>query len=50
MKKLLASLLATLALMSGAHASSESLVLDKFPKERVTDLAALQNGAKIFVN
>ena len=50
MKKLLASLLATRALMSGAHASSESLVLDKFPKERVTDLAALQNGAKIFVN
>jgi ubiquinol-cytochrome c reductase cytochrome c1 subunit len=49
MKKLLASLLATLALMSGVHAN-ESLVLDKFPKERVTDLAALQNGAKIFVN
>ncbi len=49
MKKLLASLLATLALMSGVHAN-ESLVLDKFPKERVTDLAALQNGAKLFVN
>lgn len=49
MKKLLASLLATLALMSGVHAN-ESLVLDKFPNERVTDLAALQNGAKIFVN
>ncbi|MCH8179784.1 MAG: cytochrome c1 [Proteobacteria bacterium] len=49
MKKILASLLATLALMSGVHAN-ESLVLDKFPKERVTDLAALQNGAKLFVN
>jgi ubiquinol-cytochrome c reductase cytochrome c1 subunit len=53
MKKILASLLAALlatsALMSGAHANT-ALVLDKFPKERVTDLAALQNGAKLFVN
>jgi ubiquinol-cytochrome c reductase cytochrome c1 subunit len=49
MKKLLASLLAVLALMGSAHANTE-LVLDKFPKERVTDLAALQNGAKLFVN
>ncbi len=49
MKKILASLLATLALMSGVHAN-ESLVLDKFPKERMSDLAALQNGAKLFVN
>ena len=44
-----ALLLATSALMSGAHANT-ALVLDKFPKERVTDLAALQNGAKLFVN
>mgnify|MGYP000305298174 CR=1 FL=1 len=53
MKKILASLLAALlatsVLMSGAHANT-ALVLDKFPKERVTDLAALQNGAKLFVN
>jgi ubiquinol-cytochrome c reductase cytochrome c1 subunit len=53
MKKILASLLAALlaasALISGAHANT-ALVLDKFPKERVTDLAALQNGAKLFVN
>jgi ubiquinol-cytochrome c reductase cytochrome c1 subunit len=49
MKKILASLLAAIALMSGAHANTD-LVLDKFPKERVTDLAALQNGAKLFVN
>ncbi len=50
MKKILASLLAAIALVSGAHANTGSLVLDKFPKERVTDLAALQNGAKLFVN
>ncbi|HEX5355704.1 MAG TPA: cytochrome c1 [Aquabacterium sp.] len=49
MKKILASLLAAFALVSGAHANTE-MVLDKFPKERVTDLAALQNGAKLFVN
>ncbi len=49
MKKILASLLATFALLGGAQAST-ALVLDKFPQERVTDLAALQNGAKLFVN
>lgn len=49
MKKLLASLLAAFMLVGAANAETE-LVLDKFPKERVTDLAALQNGAKLFVN
>ena len=49
MKKILASLLAVFALMGGARANTE-LVLDRFPTERVTDLAALQNGAKLFVN
>lgn len=50
MKKLILCLLAGLALVSGAQASSEGPAWDKFPKERVTDLAALQNGAKVFVN
>jgi ubiquinol-cytochrome c reductase cytochrome c1 subunit len=50
MKKILASLLASLCLVTGAQAAGTALVLDKFPKERVTDLAALQNGAKLFVN
>lgn len=50
MKKILASLLTAFALMSGAQAAGDALVLDKFPKERVSDLAALQNGAKLFVN
>lgn len=50
MKKLLATLLAMLALSSPAFAASEGLAWDKFPEKRVTDLAALQNGAKLFVN
>lgn len=49
MKKILASLLAALAFVSAAHANT-ALVLDKFPKDRITDVAALQNGAKLFVN
>jgi ubiquinol-cytochrome c reductase cytochrome c1 subunit len=50
MKKILASLLAAFTMVTGAQASGGALVLDKFPVERVTDLAALQNGAKLFVN
>ncbi|HET8869056.1 MAG TPA: cytochrome c1, partial [Aquabacterium sp.] len=49
MKKILATLLAALAFVSSAQANTE-LVLDKFPKERIHDMAALQNGAKLFVN
>jgi len=49
MKKFLLALLAALT-FGGAHAASEGIAWDKFPTERVTDLAALQNGAKIFVN
>jgi ubiquinol-cytochrome c reductase cytochrome c1 subunit len=50
MKKFLASLLAAFALVSGAAHANTALVLDKFPTERITDMAALQNGAKIFAN
>ena len=51
MKKLLASLLAAFTLVTGAQAAGGAgIALDKFPTERVTDLAALQNGAKIFAN
>src|SRR5690606_34226346 len=32
------------------QAAGGTVALDKFPTERVTDLAALQNGAKLFVN
>ncbi|MFY9511377.1 MAG: cytochrome c1 [Rubrivivax sp.] len=50
MKKLLLSLLASLSIFGSAQASSEGAAWDKFPVERVTDMAALQNGAKLFVN
>ena len=54
MKKLIASLFAALALSAAfigpAVANEAGPGWDKFPKERTTDLAALQNGAKVFVN
>ncbi|MEJ6001044.1 cytochrome c1 [Paucibacter soli] len=50
MKKIIATLLLGLSLVSGAHASAGGIEWDKFPKEKMTDVAALQNGAKIFVN
>jgi ubiquinol-cytochrome c reductase cytochrome c1 subunit len=53
MKKLMALLLACCAWMtSGAVFASEEggVAWDKFPVEKVQDLAALQNGAKLFVN
>ena len=49
-KRIIASLLTALALAHGAHAAEGGIPLDRFPKERVTDLAALQHGAKLFVN
>lgn len=50
MKKLIATLLLGLGLVSGAQASAGGIEWDKFPKEKMTDVAALQNGAKLFVN
>jgi len=54
MKKLFASLCAAAALFLGAapaaHAASEGVAWDKFPVEKMNDLAALQNGAKLFAN
>ncbi|MBL8333757.1 MAG: cytochrome c1 [Rubrivivax sp.] len=50
MKKLIVWLFAGLVLASGAHAAGGGIAWDKFPKERVTDMAALQNGAKLFAN
>ncbi|NBU88756.1 MAG: cytochrome c1 [Betaproteobacteria bacterium] len=48
MKKLLLSLLAALS-FGAAQASSDGISWDRFPTERVTDMASLQNGAKLFV-
>jgi len=51
MKRIIASLLAFLAVCTGALAAGGGgPAWDKFPKERVTNMAALQNGAKLFVN
>jgi ubiquinol-cytochrome c reductase cytochrome c1 subunit len=51
MKKILLTLLAVLSLGAGSvQASTGGLAWDTFPAQRVTDQAALQNGAKLFVN
>ncbi|MDL5031921.1 cytochrome c1 [Pelomonas sp. APW6] len=50
MKKFIATLLIGLGLASGAMANSGGMEWDKFPKEKMTDVASLQNGAKLFVN
>lgn len=51
MKKILRTL-ALLATFAAAPvlAASEGIRWDRFPKQRVTDVAALQNGARLFVN
>lgn len=48
-KKILLALLVVLGSLGSAHASSEA-ALDKFPTDRLTNLAALQSGARVFVN
>lgn len=50
MKQLILSLLAVLCTFGSARAESEGPAWDAFPKDRVTDMAALQHGAKLFVN
>jgi ubiquinol-cytochrome c reductase cytochrome c1 subunit len=49
MKKLILTLIAALGIATGAHAAEGGIPWDKAPN-RTTDLAALQNGAKLFVN
>ena len=54
MKKIIATLLTSLCLGAGltstALASEGGIEWDRFPTHKMNDLAALQNGAKIFVN
>ena len=51
MKKTLLMLVAALAVAAGGvRAAGGGIAWDKFPAERVTDLASLQNGAKLFAN
>lgn len=49
MKKLLGALFLMLSCSAGAFAAGDVAHLDKAPN-RINDLAALQNGAKLFVN
>ena len=50
MNKIILSLLAVFALAGPVKAASEGVAWDRFDTKRVTDLAALQNGAKLFAN
>ncbi|NML17546.1 cytochrome c1 [Azohydromonas caseinilytica] len=50
MKKFILSLLASLAMATSAFAAGGGIAWDKFPADKLNDMAALQNGAKLFVN
>ena len=49
MKKFFLALIAAFGFAAGAHAAEGGLVWDKAPSD-TTDLASLQNGAKLFAN
>jgi len=49
MKRIITALSLIVALVGGVQASEGGFPLDKAPK-RTNDVAALQNGAKLFVN
>lgn len=49
MKKIILALITAVGLVAGAQASEGGLAWDKAPS-KTNDLAALQNGAKLFVN
>ena len=50
MKKIIISLALALGLAAGAHAAGgDTIAWDKAPN-KINDMAALQNGAKLFVN
>jgi ubiquinol-cytochrome c reductase cytochrome c1 subunit len=50
MKKFLISLLLALGIAGPASASEAGIPMDIFPYEKMSDVASLQNGAKLFVN
>jgi ubiquinol-cytochrome c reductase cytochrome c1 subunit len=50
MKKLIAALLAVFALAGTARAAEGGIEWDTFPTRKLTDMAALQHGAQLFVN
>jgi ubiquinol-cytochrome c reductase cytochrome c1 subunit len=50
MKKLILILLASFGLSTGALASGGGVAWDTFPQNKLSDVTALQHGAKLFVN
>ncbi|MEQ1686669.1 MAG: cytochrome c1 [Burkholderiaceae bacterium] len=50
MKKFLLALLVSFGCVTAVSANVGGYPWDKFPVEKTTDMAALQNGAKVFVN
>lgn len=50
MKKLILSLLMALSFVTGAHAAAGGIAWERFPTQKSNDMAALQNGARLFVN
>jgi ubiquinol-cytochrome c reductase cytochrome c1 subunit len=50
MKKLIVSLVTALSFLVPAFASEGGMAWDRFPVDKMNDVAALQNGAKLFVN
>jgi ubiquinol-cytochrome c reductase cytochrome c1 subunit len=50
MKKHILSLLLALGLTGSVLASSEGIEWDRFPAQKMTDMTALQDGARTFVN
>ena len=49
MKKIILSLALALGVVAGAQASGDGMAWDKAPN-KINDMGALQNGAKLFVN
>ncbi len=50
MKKLISSLWLVFGLSGAAAAAGGGVAWDRFPAEKLSDMAALQNGARVFVN
>jgi ubiquinol-cytochrome c reductase cytochrome c1 subunit len=50
MKKILLALLVSFGCVTAVSANEGGYPWDKFPVEKMNDMAALQNGAKVFVN
>ena len=50
LSKLIAGLALSLGCLAGALANTGGPAWDKFPVDKLTDMAALQNGAKLFTN